>query len=376
MGRKRHLQAVRDPMAGAMGDAAISPTGGGLPPPVITTTSPLPAASAGTAYNQQMAATGTVTAWSLESGTLPAGLSLSSDGLISGTPTETGTFADVVIRATGPGGISEGTFSITVNTWFAGLVAAIEAVSGLTCTHAAFVDSGTTTQDSGGTLAENETPVYRIFDLKAGGYDYIEGAAGRGGVFMEAVVGTRAGVVLDRTHNDYLKTVKNADAGTPALLPAGDHTKIAVVVLPDNNVSSSTARFNPLIWGSSDMGSAGGAAPSMLLRDDVTNRIHAYDAAGTVLAVDSTAAPYDTPLVLSLRNKLNPDGEVVLGSDGTYARSAANASVASLAKLFRIGFGADYLSGTIGCVMAFDGYMDDETMDAVVSLCQTAFGLK
>jgi hypothetical protein len=33
-------------------------------------------------------------------GTLPAGLSLSTAGVLSGTPTETGTFADLVVQAT------------------------------------------------------------------------------------------------------------------------------------------------------------------------------------------------------------------------------------------------------------------------------------
>lgn len=54
----------------------------------ITTASPLPSGTVSTAYNQALAATpteGTV-AWSLISGTLPAGLSLSTSGVISGTP--------------------------------------------------------------------------------------------------------------------------------------------------------------------------------------------------------------------------------------------------------------------------------------------------
>lgn len=56
--------------------------------PVITTTS-LPDASAGVAYNQTLAATGGngTLVWSIASGALPAGLSLSSGGAISGTPT-------------------------------------------------------------------------------------------------------------------------------------------------------------------------------------------------------------------------------------------------------------------------------------------------
>jgi hypothetical protein len=58
-------------------------------PPAITTLT-LPNAVAGTAYSQQLAFTGgnsTTGTWSLVSGALPGGLSLSAGGLISGTPT-------------------------------------------------------------------------------------------------------------------------------------------------------------------------------------------------------------------------------------------------------------------------------------------------
>lgn len=62
-------------------------------PPVITTTS-LPDATQGVAYSQTLSATGgrPPYSWSLTAGSLPTGLSLnSSTGVISGTPTATGT---------------------------------------------------------------------------------------------------------------------------------------------------------------------------------------------------------------------------------------------------------------------------------------------
>lgn len=344
------------------------------PAPVITTSS-LPGATQDTAYSQQLAADNTVTAWTLESGTLPAGVTLSSGGLLSGTPTESGTFSDLVVRATGPGGYDEKTYTLSVTYWITALEAAIVAATGATITHSVFVAAATTTKNSGGAAAANGDRIYKLFDRKAGGYDYIEGAASKGGIYRAASIGTRAAMELLRTNNEYMKTVKNAGAATPNLIPAGDHTAIVVGKFSDNNVDSSTARFNPLIWGSSDMGSGGGAAPSLLLRDNTTNRIHAYDAGGSLLAADSTAAPYDTPLVLSTRNKRNPDGVMALGADQNYVETAANADVASLAKLFRIGFGADYLSGHIGAVIVLDAYIDDTEMDAVVDLVQAAFGI-
>ncbi len=63
-------------------------------PPLTVTTSSLPNGTQNTAYNTTLAAVGGTTpySWSISAGTLPTGLSLaSSTGVISGTPTGTGT---------------------------------------------------------------------------------------------------------------------------------------------------------------------------------------------------------------------------------------------------------------------------------------------
>ncbi len=72
----------------------ISPSAPTGTAPTITTTS-LIGGTVGTVYNQTLAATGdTPITWSLESGSLlPGGLTLSSGGVISGTPTAAGTFS-------------------------------------------------------------------------------------------------------------------------------------------------------------------------------------------------------------------------------------------------------------------------------------------
>lgn len=61
-------------------------------------TSSLASATVGTAYSQTLAASGgrTPYTWSRYSGTLPTGLAISSSGIISGTPTATGTFSFTV----------------------------------------------------------------------------------------------------------------------------------------------------------------------------------------------------------------------------------------------------------------------------------------
>ncbi len=64
-------------------------------PPALTISATLPAGTAGTAYSSPMTATGGTPAytWSITAGTLPAGLTLAATtGIISGTPTASGTF--------------------------------------------------------------------------------------------------------------------------------------------------------------------------------------------------------------------------------------------------------------------------------------------
>jgi hypothetical protein len=63
------------------------------PPALAITTASLPAGTIGTAYSQTLQATGGVPSykWSITAGSLPAGLTLSSAGVISGTPSGTST---------------------------------------------------------------------------------------------------------------------------------------------------------------------------------------------------------------------------------------------------------------------------------------------
>ncbi|MCX6916160.1 MAG: leucine-rich repeat protein [Verrucomicrobia bacterium] len=76
-------------------------------PPTISTASPLPAGVTATAYNQTLVASGGVTpyTWSIASGALPDGLSLSSAGGIAGTPTSA-TNASFTVQVVGGNGLS------------------------------------------------------------------------------------------------------------------------------------------------------------------------------------------------------------------------------------------------------------------------------
>jgi large repetitive protein len=74
-----------------------------IDPAITLSPTTLPNGSTGTAYSQSLSASGTTSPYtfSLASGTLPTGLSLSGAGVISGTPSALGTF-NFTVRATDP----------------------------------------------------------------------------------------------------------------------------------------------------------------------------------------------------------------------------------------------------------------------------------
>jgi hypothetical protein len=102
-----------------------------VPVLTITTASPLPNATAGSAYSQAFAVTGGIPqyTWSIPPGSLQPGLSFSSAGVLSGTPTQGGT-ATFTVRATdASGSFTTKVFSLTVT-----VPSAILSVTGLTDT--------------------------------------------------------------------------------------------------------------------------------------------------------------------------------------------------------------------------------------------------
>ena len=91
-----------------------TPTGEGtvVSAPKITTES-LPDGTVGTAYNQTLQADNAPTQWSVTSGSLPNGLSLNSDGTITGTPTTEGT-STFTVKAENSVGSDNKKLSLTV----------------------------------------------------------------------------------------------------------------------------------------------------------------------------------------------------------------------------------------------------------------------
>ena len=95
------------------GNASSGPEDTSIHAPVITTASP-PDGTVGTAYTQTLTALGdTPITWTLASGDLPDGLTLSSSGTISGTPTTAGAFT-FTVKAQNSYGTAEKLFTILV----------------------------------------------------------------------------------------------------------------------------------------------------------------------------------------------------------------------------------------------------------------------
>jgi hypothetical protein len=82
----------------------------------ITTASPLTGGNTGAAYNQTLAATGGSASytWSTTSGTLPTGITLSTAGVLSGTPTVVGVYTFVATATDTLGGVGNKSFSLTI----------------------------------------------------------------------------------------------------------------------------------------------------------------------------------------------------------------------------------------------------------------------
>jgi hypothetical protein len=94
---------------------AVAPV---VTPPVTISTASLPGGTVSSAYSATLAAAGGTTpySWSLSAGSLPAGLNLSSSGVISGTPTASGTvpFTVRVADSSAPAKTATANLSIAV----------------------------------------------------------------------------------------------------------------------------------------------------------------------------------------------------------------------------------------------------------------------
>jgi uncharacterized protein YjdB len=133
------------------------------PPPTVTITispSTLPDGTVGTAYNQTLTATDGITdgstySFGVTSGNLPTDLTLSADGVLSGTPTTTGTY-DFTVTA-------------TANEIRIGIPLSESPPSG-TQSYALTVNAAVTPTPSNSTI----DPITATFDKNTSGTDYVD----------------------------------------------------------------------------------------------------------------------------------------------------------------------------------------------------------
>jgi hypothetical protein len=99
----------------AQGSAVTTPAVLTVNGPLTITTTTLTTGTVGAAYNASLAAVGGISTrtWSLDSGVLPAGITLSSSGVLSGTPT-TAARASLVVRVTDSSGSDTQTLALDV----------------------------------------------------------------------------------------------------------------------------------------------------------------------------------------------------------------------------------------------------------------------
>jgi hypothetical protein len=93
---------------------SASDTGSVTAPTAFSADSP-PTATVGTAYSYTFTANGTSPTYAVSSGSIPAGLTLSSSGVLSGTPTTAATSTFVVTATNSAGSTGSGSLSIVAN---------------------------------------------------------------------------------------------------------------------------------------------------------------------------------------------------------------------------------------------------------------------
>jgi Putative Ig domain len=141
-------------LTSATNTISVAPGSAPIAPPVLSiTTGSLPSDTVGTSYTQTLQATGGTSpySWQIASGKLPAGLSLSPNGTISGLPTS-GSASTFTVSVTDSGSPAQ--------TQSAGLTIGAASTSPLTITSSALAPGTSGTNYSQALSASGGTPAY------------------------------------------------------------------------------------------------------------------------------------------------------------------------------------------------------------------------
>ena len=244
--------------------------------PAIITTS-LPAATVNTAYSQTLTATGGTPplAWAVASGsTLPAGLTLdSSTGVLSGTPTATGTTTFTVDLTDANGATATDTFTLTVNAAPTGSTTTLPAATVNTAYSQTLPATGGTPPLAWAVASGSTLPAGLTLDSSTGVLSGTPTAAGTT-TFRVDLTDANGATATDT----FTLTVNAAPAITTTSLPAATVNTAYSQTLP------ATGGTPPLVWAMA----SGSTLPAGLTLDSSTGVL-----SGTPTATGTTTFTVD-----------------------------------------------------------------------------------
>ncbi len=243
-------------------------------PPVTISTSSLPGGTVSSAYSSTLAATGGTTPyiWSLSAGSLPAGLSLSSSGVISGTPTAAGTVSFTVRVADSSAPAKTATANLRI--------AVAAAVTPVTISTSS-LPGGTVSSAYSSTLAATGGTTPYSWSLSAGSLPAGLALSGSGVLSgTPTVAGTSSFTIKVTDSNAQSDTVNLSLAITVATGGGG----ATVVLCPNNGETGNNANCAPvptLDFGKQGTGTTS-AALSISVNNCSTSNIAACTGAGSL----------------------------------------------------------------------------------------------
>lgn len=230
---------------------------------VTITTSFLPAGTQGAAYSTTLVAGGGASPyiWSLAGGTLPAGLSLSPGGVISGTPTGAETDTPLIQVTDVFGGVAQRSFSLNI-------------VTNLAITTTSPLPSGTQGTAYSTTLAASGGTAPYVWTLSSGTLDSGLSLSSAG-----VISGTPANGEIDTLGITVTDAVGSPIAKTFSLTIAASGGSSLAITTPATlpNMTNGGGGGYPLSI-------TGGIPPYTLVLNSSTGPLWTYDGAGSLIA--------------------------------------------------------------------------------------------
>jgi large repetitive protein len=285
----------------------------GIPQLQLITTSPLPSGISGTAYTTQFGATGGTPGyfWAITAGSLPNGLLLTTNGILSGTPTKTGDFRFTVQVTDSSGATASAAFVLTIT------------APPLTITTSAFSDTPVGTSFNTQFTATGGVPPYvwaASGSIPSGttfsGSGVLSGKANTAGGFQFNIqVTDSAGTVMTKAYTINITKQSLTLSGSPGNGQVGAPYSATFTASGGQPPYSFSASGLP--GGLSFSGSAIGGTPAAGSEGTYTVTVTVTDAAGAKTSVTGTVVI--TAAGLQITTDSLPNGTI----GGAYSASVA-----------------------------------------------------